>query len=158
MTVKIRAIAAVILAVVLASSWFVYSWHKSSGEKLQQAVRQYGEIRSMLAEYDMLRHQVSTRPQTAAKQSLFSAINEKSAELGFTACIESLRPSASQDQKTEILDLQMRGLYLSEAMRWLQTMEALPDVRIDTLNLRRTDKQLLDLDMRLVKSQGAPGT
>ena len=50
----------------------------------------------------------------------------------------------------------MTGLYLRPCLEWLQALESVPGLRIESLNLRRTGQNQLDLDCDLSRPGGAP--
>ncbi len=150
---KKHIIAAAMLLFSAIFVWKSWSWNLDSDNRLKRTLNQYGETRSLIVKHERLRSLETSVNASAGNDSLFSSANEAGMELLLVDCIESLRPGTSQDGKTEILDIQMRGLYLGEAMRWLQAMESIPGADMDSLSLRRTDMQLLDMDMRLVRQK-----
>lgn len=115
---------------------------------------------------------ISAKTDTSAgeKPDLFALVNNQAEKLHLSRYIEAARPStesvkvgtnatqlgtkvaqtqAKSSQTRQILELRMVGLNLNQCVDWLYTLESLPDLRIESLNLRRTAQGLLNLDLRL---------
>ncbi len=148
-------VAAALCAAGIIAAGGAFFWRQNAERELRLALNQYGETRNLVARYEDLRARAHKRPSQAAAQTLFSAVNKRCDELHLSECMESLRPSTSRREGADALDLRMRGLYLGETMRWLQSLEAMPDTNIAVLTLRRTDRRLLDLDLRLERATAA---
>lgn len=125
---------------------------EAAGERdLDNAMRQYGQIRTQIAHYAALRKVAGAR-QGKAAGSLFARVNQIGADLGLSRRIETLRPSGDVAGGRESLDLQARSLYLGEFLRFLQGVETLGDVTVDRLTLTRPANHLLDVEMRISRS------
>lgn len=140
-------VAGALALLLLFGGLALRDWCAGATVALQRAERQYAEQLGQIARYRAL------RGRTAAEQparNLFGMVNDTAAGLGLSACIETLRPTVSEERGMAFLDVRLRGLYLGECMRWIQAMEGA--AAIVSLNLVRTDNGLLDADMRLAHS------
>lgn len=129
----------------------VFDYRAANADRAERARKRHASLCALAADYGAL----ARAPEAAApqKRSLFSLVNREAERLSLSRRIEALRPAA-RDEKDggERIELRMTGLYLQQAVQWLHALESRPGVRIDSLTLRRTAKNLLDLDMSVALS------
>ncbi len=63
-----------------------------------------------------------------------------------------MRPSGDGQKGNESLDLQLKALYLTEFLRFLQAVEALGNVTVERMSLVRSASRLLELEMRISRA------
>lgn len=138
----------------VASMGAVALWRFDAASRLEleQSIRQYGQLQTQLARYELLRGESAVQG-AGAPQNLFSLVNQLGADLGLSRRIEALRPAV--DKEMEILDFQIRALYLGEFARFIEGVEAIGNIKIERLSLTRPASMLLDLEMRI--SRRLPG-
>ena len=117
------------------------------------------DIRVLAEEYGQLAQSAPAERQQ--QQTLFSLVNSEAGRLQLSRRIEAARPAALRGKNgrggsVESLELRMTGLYLRPCLEWLQALESVPGLRIESLNLRRTGQNQLDLDCDLSRPGGAP--
>lgn len=131
----------------------VFDYRDANAERAERARKRHASLRALAADYGAW----ARVPESAApkNRSLFSLVNKEAERLSLSRRIEALRPAA-RDEKNggERIELRMTGLYLQQAVQWLHALESRPGVRIDSLTLRRTAKNLIDLDMSVALSGG----
>lgn len=89
------------------------------------------------------------------KRSLFALVNNEAERLSLSRHIEALRPaSRRENDDAERIEMRMAGVYLRQGVQWLHALESHPDVRIESLALRRTATNLLDMDMTVSLAGG----
>lgn len=141
----------------------LFSWRAEGNARLERALARQDEIRVLADKYRQLVRGAASAPQQ--KQTLFSLVNSEAERLQLARRIEAARPSTLREGgarggAVESLDLRMSGLYLGQCVDWLRALEALPGLRIESLNLQRTTQNRLDLDCTLSRSgslqAGAP--
>lgn len=137
---------------LLAVTSGIYFWHGNVDARLDKALKQYAEHRNLLVQYDSIKRYKKNAPKAPA-QNLFAAISEKSRELGIERCIDNLKPGGSQEKGIETIDLQLRGLYLTECMKMIEAIEMLDGANLSSISLVRNDKRLLDINMRIIRLQ-----
>mgnify|MGYP001032345600 CR=1 FL=1 len=143
-------IAGFVLLLVLGA-WGLWHFHVSCKRELELGMRQYGEVMGQLEKYTALRG-AEVREKTAQPESLFAQVNQLGIELGLTRRLETLRPSGDGQKGNESLDLQLKALYLTEFLRFLQAVEALGNVTVERMSLVRSASRLLELEMRISRA------
>lgn len=146
MNKKSYIIAGAVLIALCLTAFGLWRYNAGSQREFERIVRQYAQIEPKLAQYKIL-GKISS-PQSY-QGNLFAQINNICADLGMARRVEALRPSENMRKGQESLDLQLRGLYLGECLRFLDAVEKLARVRTERLTLNRRDDRLLDLEMRI---------
>lgn len=101
--------------------------------------------------------QLSRTAKPSAKRSLFTLLNSEAERLSLSRNIEALRPAARKEgTDAERIEMRLSGVYLKQGVQWLHALESHPGVRIESLSLRRTAKNLLDMDMAVSLAGGTP--
>ncbi len=101
--------------------------------------------------------QLSRTAKPSAKRSLFTLVNREAERLSLSRHIEALRPAARKEgNDAERIEMRLSGIYLRQGVQWLHALESHPGVRIESLSLRRTAKNLLDMDMAVSLAGGTP--
>ena len=163
MTISRRLLAGLIaMLAVLALFWGVlplFSWRAEGNARLARAQAGQAEIRALAEEYGRLAQ--SAPAEARQQQSLFSLVNSEAGRLQLARRIEAARPARLREGNgrggsVESLELRMTGLYLKQCLEWLQALEAVPGLRIESLNLQHTGQNQLDLDCALSRPGGAP--
>lgn len=129
----------------------LWKFDASCSQELEQAKRQYGDTRALIAQYENMRTRASPRKKEPT-EGLFAEINRIGTDLRLIRRIETLRPSGESAGK-ESLDVQIRGLYLAEFLRFLQRVENLDNVAVERMTLTRPASRLLDVEMRLIRQE-----
>ena len=133
------------LLLIILVAWVIVPLfeYRAAGEtRLHRAKNRHATMLTLCQTASRL----SQAPQQTTGPSLFSTINREAEQLGLAQNIETLRPS-SRNGAEEGLELRISGLYLRQGVQWLHALEARPGVRIETLTLRRSAQNLLDIDM-----------
>lgn len=163
MTISRPLLAGLIAALTgLALFWGVlplFSWRAEGNARLARARAGQADIRVLAEEYGQLAQSAPAERQQ--QQTLFSLVNSEAGRLQLSRRIEAARPAALRGKNgrggsVESLELRMTGLYLRPCLEWLQALESVPGLRIESLNLRRTGQNQLDLDCDLSRPGGAP--
>ena len=142
------------LLLVALVAWVIvplFEYRVAGAARLQRAKARHASMLTLCETASRL----SRTPQQTTGPSLFSAVNREAEQLGLARNIETLRPSSRNDTE-EGLELRISGLYLRQGVQWLHALEARPGVRVDTLTLRRSAQNLLDIDMSVSRT-GNPG-
>lgn len=124
----------------------IFDFRDGNASRAERARLRHASLQGLAEEYGVL----SRAPQDKAGQgrSLFGMVNREAERLALSRRIEALRPAArSEEDGGERIELRMAGLYLQQAVQWLHALESQPGVRVDSLTLRRTAKNLVDMDM-----------
>lgn len=141
----------------------LFAWRAEGNARLERALARQAEIRVLADEYEQLARRAASASEQ--KQTLFRLVNSEAERLQLARRIEAARPSTLREGgarggPVESLDLRMNGLYLGQCVDWLHALEALPGLRIESLNLQRTVQNRLDLDCTLSRpgslQAGAP--
>lgn len=145
-----RLIIPAFAVVIVLAAVFLWRADVESRRNLASAERAYSLLQEKLARYKSLARDAS-EPKSVQSENLFAQINRAAAELGLEKAVEALRPGS--EKGAESLDVQTRGLYLGEALRFLERIEKMDDVRVDRLSINRRPDMTLDLETRLIKRQ-----
>lgn len=124
----------------------ILDFRDGNASRAERARLRHASLQRLADEYGAL----SRTPEAKAGQarSLFGMVNREAERLALSRRIEALRPAArSEENGGERIELRMAGLYLQQAVQWLHALESHPGVRVDSLTLRRTAKNLVDMDM-----------
>lgn len=146
-------IFAAVCAAFLLGGIGLWKFDASCRQDLEQAKRQYGDTRALIDKYENMRTSASPRKKEAT-EGLFAEVNRIGTDLRLARRIETLRPSGGTSGK-EGLDLQIRGLYLAEFLRFLQRIENLDNVTVERMILTRPASRLLDVEMRLIRQEAS---
>lgn len=145
------------LALLGLTQWAIlpaFDYRDGNASRAERARQRHASMRLLADDYARL----SQSPATAASakgRSLFSLVNKEAERLSLSRHIEALRPAARNDSdNAERIELRMANVYLKQGVQWLHALESRPGVRIGNLTLRRTAKNLLDMDMTLSLSGG----
>ena len=143
------------LALLGLTQWVVlpiFDFRDDNASRAERARLRHASLQGLADEYGVL----SRTPQAkTGGRSLFGMVNKEAERLAPSRRIEALRPAArSGEDGGERIELRMAGLYLQEAVQWLHALESHPGVRVDSLTLRRTAKNLVDMDMSVSLSGG----
>jgi type II secretory pathway component PulM len=143
-------LAGLLTVLLLAVALLLFSYRSESEGRLQQARQRCAEIGSLVKI-------MAEQPFREAPQSgnpLFARVNREAERLALSRQIEALHPSVADDGG-ERIDLKMRSVYLDQCVAWIYALESFQDVKIASISLKRTDVNMLDLDMTLVRTGSA---
>lgn len=126
----------------------------SARQKERQAAQRWRE-------FNILQGKTGTAPKASTVTApeaapLFAVVNRCATETGVTERMEQLRPrgEGSSDRR-ERVDVRLNGLYLEQALRFLQALERETGLHIESCVLSRTGQERLDLSL-LVAREAEP--
>ncbi len=131
----------------------ILDFRADSASRAERARQRHLSLQTLADDYT----QLSQRAAAPTKRSLFMLVNREAERLSLSRSIEALRPAARKDgDASERIEMRLSGIYLKQGVQWLHALESLPGVRIENLALRRTAKNLLDMDMAVSLAGGTP--
>lgn len=149
MKITFRNILLAIVLLLFCCAGALWLYARDGARTLEQATAQAQRLQKQLLKYEELKN--SDRGQALKDQSLFSLVSQIGTELKMREKMESLRPAT--EKGTDILELQLRNLYLREFLAFLSRVEGLDNVIISRLSVNRTTTRQLDIDLRITRRQ-----
>ena len=129
---------------VLIGGFFLWRFSISAQNTLEASIRQYEQVQTKLERYKALEKNKFSGAD--GNKDLFASVNIIASQCGANSRLENLRPGGKED---ESLDFLLRSLYLGETMRFISELESLERVEIERLVMRRSQNNLLELEMRI---------